>query len=171
MKAESVAWNPKDDSAADENKHLVFRLADELYATPLISIQEISKLQTIKPVPFMVNYFRGIVNLRGTIVSVIDLRAKLELSSDRSASGLMLVVETEGGPIAAIVDDVVAVHDFEPASVERNVQIRSRIPLEYFIGIAHFSDRLVNIIKIAPILTDDDCAAVRRIRSDSSIKS
>jgi len=55
---------------------IVFRLEKELYATPLLSVKEIVEIQLIKPVPYTPSYYLGIMNLRGEVISVIDLKKK-----------------------------------------------------------------------------------------------
>ena len=155
----------------EDDKHIVFRLANELYGAPLAAIREIIKMQPIKPVPFMVEYFRGILNLRGLIVSVIDLRIKLHLPCQNVNTGLLVVVDTAEGPIGAIVDDVVSVYDFPKNKIETHLALKTRIPAEFFIGVAHMDDRLVNIINIGATLTSDDFAIVRRTRDATSSSS
>lgn len=153
----------------EEHKHLVFRLAHELYAAKLVAVREIIKMPEIKPVPFMVNYFRGILNLRGLIVSVVDLRLKLELPCQDQNSGLLIIVDTEGGAIAAVVDDIVCVKNFPPESVTSNISLRTKIPVEFFLGVGHLDSRMVNIINIAATLTSDDFAVVKRIRDKAAV--
>jgi purine-binding chemotaxis protein CheW len=153
--------DPIDDDFQDQ-KHLVFQLANEFYAAPLISIQEITKMQPIKPVPFMVPYFKGILNLRGAVVSVVDLRLKLELPCGDGAKGLLIVVHTPDGILAAIVDDVHSVHNFPAGDIETNLPLKTRFPVEFFKGVAHLGERLVNVIDLGQILAADNLAAVKR---------
>ncbi len=154
----------------EQQRYLVFRLADELYASALVSIREIIKLQAVKPVPFMASYFRGILNLRGQIVSVVDLRLKLELNCPDKNKGLMIVIDTANGPIAAVVDDVVLVQEFPPESISQELAIKTKIRTEFFNGVAKLGDRLVNIIDIGATLTDGDFALVKRMNDQSTQK-
>ncbi len=153
----------------DDHKYLVFRLADELYAAALTKIREIIKMQSVKPVPFMAPYFRGILNLRGQIISVVDLRLKLELPCKDVNSGLLVVIDTANGPIAAVVDDVVVVHEFLPSAISRELAIKTKIRVDFFNGVAHLNDRLVNLIDIGATLTDGDFAVVKRV-SEGELK-
>ena len=159
------------DDEIEEHKYLVFKLGDELYASSLIKIREIIKIQSVKPVPFMAPYFRGILNLRGKIISVVDLRLKLEIPCKNDDSGLLVVTDTTGGPIGAVVDDVVVVQEFLPSAISRDLAIKTKIPVEFFHGVAQHSGRLVNIIDIAATLTDGDFAVVRRLREQELKKS
>lgn len=146
----------------ESKKNLVFRLGNELYATPLVHIKEITKLLPIKKVPFMVPYYRGILNLRGQIVSVIDMRVKLEIPVDQNAGELMIVVETNDGAIGALVDDVVAVTEFNPEDVTSQIALKTKVKVEFFKGIGRYNDQLINIIDIAGILSQDEYQLLRR---------
>ncbi len=157
-----------DENGIEESKYLVFRLANELYASPLIAVREIIKMQPIKPVPFMVHYFRGILNLRGLIVSVVDLRLKFDFPNIDLASGLLVVVESAEGTIGAVVDDVISVHSFPKENIETNLPLKTKIPLEFFVGVSHYNDRLVNIVDIGSTLTSDDLAMVRTAKKTGS---
>lgn len=152
----------------NDAKHLVFRLAEELYGTPLSSIREIIKMQHIKPVPFMAQCFRGILNLRGQIISVVDLRLKFEMPCPNPNSGLLVVVDTDNGPIAAIVDDVVSVNDFDSCTIEGNLALKTKVPIEFFKGVGHLGERLVNIIEIGKTLSNEDFAIVQRMKEHAA---
>jgi purine-binding chemotaxis protein CheW len=147
---------------ADEEKYLVFRLSDELYASTLTTVREISKMGTITSVPFMSNYFKGIINLRGRIVSVVDLRMKFGLPVSNKNDGILIIIDTESGPIGIVVDDVVSVNVFGPESIEANLAIKTKIPVQFFLGVGKADDRLVNIVDLGGTLSADDFAAVRR---------
>lgn len=149
-------------SEEELRKHLVFRLGKEFYATPLVYIKEITKLLPVKKVPFMVPYYRGILNLRGQIVSVIDLRLKFEVPIDKDSNELMTVVETGDGAIGALVDDIVAVTDFKPEEVTSQTGLKTKINAEFFRGVGRFNDHMINVVDIAGILSQDDYQMIRR---------
>jgi purine-binding chemotaxis protein CheW len=146
-----------------KNRFIVYRIANELYASPLNSIREVIKQVDIKAVPFMVKYFKGVINLRGQIVSVVDLVEKLELLSknDPKLQRLILIVETSHGLIGALIDDVELVADFEEKSIERNPNVEVKVPVEYFLGIARMENRLVNLLNLGQALEADQMKLIR----------
>lgn len=150
---------------ADElkNRYIVYKIANELYASPLTSVREVIKQVDIKAVPFMVKYFKGVINLRGQIVSVVDLAEKLELHSknDFKQQRLILILETSQGLIGALIDDVELVVDFEEKSIERNPNVEVRVPVEYFLGIARMENRLVNLLNLGQALEADQMKLIR----------
>jgi purine-binding chemotaxis protein CheW len=144
----------------DLNRYLIFRLGEELYGSPLHSVREVLKLPTIKSVPYMKNHFKGVINLRGAIVSIIDLRQKFDIKAQ--LPGLILTVESDGDTIGAIVDDVSTVTTIPEAEIERNVRVETKVPLQFFHGVAKVQGRLVNIIDIAGTLSSEELATIKR---------
>jgi purine-binding chemotaxis protein CheW len=138
-------------------RFIVYKVAQELYASPLTSIREVIKHVETKSVPFMVNYYKGVINLRGQIVGIVDLVEKLELKhkDNQTQNRLVLIVETSAGLIGALIDDVVLVADFDEKMIERNPSIEVKVPIEYFMGIAKMNDRLVNLLHLGQALEAD----------------
>lgn len=146
----------------NDSKYLIYRLSEEQYASPLLSIKEVIKVPEIKPVPYMKDYFRGVINLRGQIVSVIDLRIKFNQGKSDFKEGLIIVVETENSLIGAVVDDIVSVARFEDSNVDRNPKLETRVPLEFFRGVAKHSENLINLIDISSCLGADEMRKIRQ---------
>lgn len=105
-------------------QYVVFRLDRELYGLPIHSVQEIVVLGEMTRLPQMAHYMEGVVNLRGRIVPVINLRRKLGLP-ETVAQCTNRIIVTELGDIEAglIVDDVVGVVRIDAASVQSAPQI------------------------------------------------
>jgi purine-binding chemotaxis protein CheW len=141
--------------------YILYHLGGELYGTPLLSIKEVIKSGPVKPVPYMVSHFRGVINLRGQVISVIDLRARLGLTVTPTGEELVLVVETKDGVLGAMIDDLVAVQTFQEGDIERNPKFECRIPTEFFIGVAKLQDRLVNLVNVSGCVSADDYRAVK----------
>lgn len=153
-----------EDGEETSHRYLVYALAGEHYASPLASVREVLKVAEVKEVPYMKNYFKGIINLRGQIISVIDLREKLALQGKPSGSGLILVVETKHGSLAAIVDDVVSVSHIPEQDIDRQPVLSTKIPVDFFLGIAKTENRLLNLIDISGTVSSDDFATIKRAK-------
>lgn len=155
---------------AEENqsKFILFNLNNELYGAPLLKIREVIKVGAIKPVPYMVNHFKGVINLRGQIVSVVDLRLKFNLPVDPNSNGLILVVETAHGLLGAIIDDLVSVQHFNPSEIETNPAIETKIPADFFAGVAKMQDRLVNLVDLSGCLSSEDLRVVKNVRKEAA---
>lgn len=134
---------------------LLFSLGGELYGAPLLSAREVIKPGDIKPVPYMLPHFRGVINLRGRIVSVVDLRVKFGIEP-APGRALVLIVETPEGPLGAIVDDLTGVEKLPREQIDETAALETRIPLDFFLGVAKVRDRLVNVVDIAACLSAED---------------
>lgn len=145
----------------DARRCLVFALGGDLYGAPLTTVREVLRIGSVNAVPYMLPHFKGVMNLRGSIVSVIDLRVKFGLSCQ--GDGLIITVEGASDVIGAVVDDVVAVLSLAPGELSRDLALQTRVPAEFFLGVAKLGERLVNVIDIAKALDADDYAAIRRM--------
>lgn len=140
----------------NDSKYLIFRIGNELYSSPLLSIREVLEYQKPKPMPNMVSYFAGVINVRGTIVGVVDLRSKFDVENKINAKTAMLLCDTERGSIAAIVDTVDSVLEFKPETLERKPAIKSKVAQDYLIGVAKNGDDLITVIDLHKSLTDEE---------------
>lgn len=151
----------------DENhlRYILFYIGEELYGSPLLSVKEVIKAAEIKAVPHMASYFLGVINLRGQIVSVVDMRKKFGITPRSGASGLILIVETQTGFVGAMIDDLASVHRFEEGEIQRGVYLETKIPTEYFLGVGKSKDRLVNLVDISRCVTSGEMKLVSRSKA------
>lgn len=131
-----------------ENKFLVYKIGDLFYGSPLLSIREVLEYQPPKPMPNMVPHFSGVVNVRGLIVGIIDLRVKFRCPTEVGRKAAMLLCDTTEGPLAAIVDSVESVQQFENDQFEKDVAVQSNIERDYLLGIAKDKNHLITIIDL-----------------------
>ncbi len=143
----------------NELKYLIFRIEDELYGSPLLSIREVLEYQKPKHMPNMVHYFSGVINVRGAIVGVIDLRLKMNCPNNNTNRTAMLLCDTERGTIAAIVDSVDCVHEFHENEIEKKPAIQSKMPLDYLIGVAKKENQLITIVDLHNLMTQEELKA------------
>lgn len=156
------------ESDSVETKYLLFKLADELYATPIGGIRQVIKPPFIKSMPFMKRHFLGVTNYQGRLVSVIDLRRKFELQANDDSASIVLIVGTQAGPVAAVVDTLVSVTDIPPGDIDSRALVETRIPVEFFLGIAKTSAGLANLIDIAGTLSAEDFKTIQETQEKAS---
>jgi purine-binding chemotaxis protein CheW len=137
----------------DKERYLVYRIKDELYASPLLDFKEVIEFIKPKIVPNMPNYFSGMVNLRGLIIGVIDLRKKLGYQDEYQARSSMLICETEIGPLAAIIDKVEFVIYFAPSEIQ-DVKIEGRVDIGCLKGFMQYQEHLISVIDIKKFVSN-----------------
>lgn len=142
----------------ENNQYLLFFLGEELYGAPLLQVKEIVKILPTKKVPFMKPYFKGLINLRGQVVSVIDLRMKLSINTKNQNQGLVMIVETNESSIGAIIDDLHSVHHFDKSEININSNANKQDKnTEYLYGVARLDEnRLVNLIDMSACIGNED---------------
>ncbi len=145
----------------ESNKYILYKILNEQYATNLLEIKEVIKPANIKPVPFMVPYFKGMINLRGKIISVIDFRVKFNPQfHEDTPSGVILVVENENFYIGVIVDDLISVHSVNPEDIQQNYEMKYNIDLKFIIGNFILKDNLVTIINLSSCVNEEELKAI-----------
>lgn len=137
---------------ADKDKYLLFLLGGEIYGVPLLGVKEVIEFRQAKPVPNMVDYFDGVINLRGEIVGVLDLRRKLGLAA--KSSRCQLIFSTRRGTLAATVDAVQSVVSIPGAAIDREPNVESKIEQKYLIGVGTHEDRLITLLDFQNLLTE-----------------
>jgi purine-binding chemotaxis protein CheW len=139
----------------EEDRYFIFQLGSELCGTPLLGVREVIQPQEIKPVPNTKHYFVGMINIRGQIIGVIDLRMRYGhplLSSEHNA---FVVFDTPKGTIAAIVDRVDSVTSIAQTAIDRSKSVITEISPEYHLGVAHVRNRLVTLLDLNTILAEE----------------
>ncbi len=141
--------------ADDTDKYLLFQLGDEHFATPLIEVREVIEFHEAKPIPHMAPFFKGVINIRGEIIGVIDLRERLNIKASGTAD-CQLVFETDSGPLAATVDKVQSVTVINEAQMERRPNVATQsADRAYFLGVGKVNNRLLTIVSLRKILAPD----------------
>lgn len=138
--------NSNESAAAD--RYLVFELGPELFATPLIEVRAVIEYQAAKPIPHTAAYYKGVINIRGEIVGVIDLRERLGIPGSEHPTS-QLVFETDMGSLAAIVDKVQAVASLPESDLDRKASGGAGTEdRTYFLGVGKYNGKLLTLISL-----------------------
>jgi purine-binding chemotaxis protein CheW len=148
------------DPSLEADRYLIFRLGHELYGTPLLGVREVVENQPAKSVPNTVPHFKGVINIRGQIVGVIDLRMRFDHPAAETPNTALMVFETNSGPMAALVDKVESVVKIEEQYIVRRPNVRSMRSLEFLIGIAQDDGRLVTLVDLNKTLGNEELKAL-----------
>lgn len=148
---------------ARSKKYMIFTIYEERFAVPLSQVKEVIGLSRITPVPNVPKYFKGLINLRGKIISTIDLREKLKIpSKGESKKPCIIISEIKEIMIGTIVDDVAEVLGIDEAQITRQLDIVNPETREYCVGAARFQDKpLTLILDLEKALNIEDLAVLR----------
>jgi purine-binding chemotaxis protein CheW len=142
----------------NEEQLVVFTLGQEAYGLRIDVVREIITLQQVTQVPHAPAFVEGVINLRGRVIPVIDLRRRLGLAeAERGRMTRIVVVEGEGGTVGMVVDAVsevltVSGEQVEPPSPYVGVDV------DCVRGIAKVDERLIILLDLAQLLTDERAA-------------
>jgi purine-binding chemotaxis protein CheW len=127
-------------------KYLIFQLGPEIYGTPLLGVREVIENKEAKAVPNSDPAFEGVINLRGDVIGIVDLRKLLKIEPRQSLS--ILVFESELGTLGGIVDRCMAVTEIPDNQVETKTGLGDG---NYFLGIGKLPDGLVTLIDLVQV--------------------
>lgn len=146
-------------------QYLTFTLDQERYAIDIAKVREVLEFTSVTKVPRTPNFMRGMINLRGNIVPVIDLRLKLGLSmTERNVDTCIIITEVavEGQPtvLGALADSVQEVIDLDAASIAPPPRMGTRINTDFIRGMAKRDNQFLVILDIDRVLSEDELRAV-----------
>ena len=143
---------------------LVFILGAEEYGVDILKVQEIRGFEKVTPIPAAPEYLKGIVNLRGVIVPVIDLRLKFAMAEARyDASTVMIVLRIAGRVIAIVVDAVSDVVRLAPSEIKPAPQLGAVVDSTYLAGLATQDERMILLMDIEKFLSSAELNLLERV--------
>lgn len=149
--------------STQELQLVVFRLAKEEYGLPITKVQEINRLVPITKLPQTPSFMEGIINLRGRIIPVIDLRKRFSLAiSEHNDDTRIIIVEVSGQTVGIIVDAVTEVVRLPAASVEPPPPTFI-LDARYIYGVGKIDGRLLILLEIDNILTTQEEIALKQV--------
>lgn len=148
-----------------QNQYLTFKLADELYAIGVNRVREVLEYTPVTTVPRTAEFMKGVINLRGSVIPVADLRMKFDLEeAEKTVETSIIVCEVRlGGEdvvIGMIADAVEEVVRMEPESIEPAPKVGTTVSSEFLAGIGKQNEQFVIILDIDKVFSEDEVAAL-----------
>lgn len=134
-------------------KFLTFFIAGEEYGLEILKVQEIIGIMDITPIPQTPEYLKGVINLRGKVIPVIDLRLRFGmLEAERTAETCIIVVQANGIQTGIIVDQVSEVRDVSDEDIEDTPSFGADVRTEYILGIGKADGKVKLLLDIDRVL-------------------
>lgn len=135
---------------------VVFRLAAEEYALPITKVKDINRVLPITKIPQAPSFMEGIINLRGSINSVVDLRGRFGLKrGEKTDDTRIMIIEFRGQTIGIIVDAVEEVLTIPAGSIDLP-PMAAKLDHTYIVGIGKVNERLLVLLDIDKVFNDDE---------------
>ncbi len=152
-------------------KYLTFYLGNEEYAVEILKVQEIIQMHAVTKVPKVPNYIRGVINLRGKVIPIVELRKKFGMDpiedTDKTAIVVMMI-EKEGETITMgiIIDNVREVADLEAEQIEHAPDFgAASVDSDFIMGICKSENNVKIMLDIDKILTNGELSALTTIQA------
>jgi purine-binding chemotaxis protein CheW len=150
----------------DARQYLTFKLGDEVFAIEVSKVREVLDFTTITKIPRTPDFMTGVINLRGSVVPVVDLRLCFEMSRTEKTVNTCIVVmemsiEGEATVIGALADSVEEVVDLEPDQIQPAPKMGTQIRTEFIKGMGQRDAQFIMILDIDRVFSEGELSAVR----------
>ena len=152
----------QDNTSAAE--FLSFTMGQEEYGLDIIKVQEIRGYEAVTRLANAPDYFKGVINLRGVIVPVIDMRIKLGLGPPiYDQFTIVIVLNIKGNVMGMVVDSVSDVTTLTPEQIRPAPKFDTAIDTGYLIGLGTIDQRMLILVDIEKLMTSDDISVIHKL--------
>ena len=153
---------------AEATQYLTFKLDEEIFALDVAKVREILDFTDITKVPQTPDFMRGVINLRGSVVPVVDMRLKFGMSrTEKTVNTCIVVVEaaTEGETtvLGALADSVQEVIELEPGQIEPTPRIGTKLRTDFIRGMGKHDGKFIMILDIDKVFSSDEITLVQEV--------
>lgn len=147
--------------AALPGKYLTFCVGEELYGLEILKVQEIIGLMTVTHVPRTPSFVRGVINLRGRIIPVVDLRSKFDLEPKEDTERTCIVVvqverDHRSVVMGLLVDEVSEVINVQASQLEPTPSLGADVDTAFLVGLAKVNQKVVMLLDVDRVLAAGD---------------
>jgi purine-binding chemotaxis protein CheW len=140
-------------SEVNKVKLIIFQLKNKEYALPVTQVRSIEKIQPITRIPRVESFVKGVINLRGLVTPIIDLRNRFQLEeNDLTEHSRIIIASVDNKEIGLIVDAANDVLDISTDSIEPQPEAVDRISLEFIEGVVQLEKRLIVLLHLQKIV-------------------
>lgn len=153
-----------DNEVTTERKVIVFQLMDEEYAISVLQVGSIERIEPITRVPQTAPFVKGVINLRGIVTPIIDLRARFGMGeTEFTESTRIIIVSCEEKEVGLIVDAANDVIDIPEDKIEAPPEVIGAIDIDYLEGVVKLDDRLFILLNLEKVLTQGEMEELKSV--------
>ena len=147
----------------ETTQYLTFKLGDEVFALDIGKVREVLDFTAVTKVPQTPDFMRGVINLRGNVVPVVDMRLKFGMSqTEKTVNTCVIITEIdvdgETTVVGAMADSVQEVLDLEPEQIEPPPRIGSKMNTDFIMGMGKHNDQFIIILNIDKVFSGIELA-------------
>ena len=149
----------------ENHQYLTFKLDDEVFALGIDKVREVLDYTSVTKVPQTPDFMRGVINLRGSVVPVVDMRLKFGMAkTEKTVNTCIIIVEInlegETTVLGALADSVQEVLDLEPQQIEPAPKIGTKLRTDFIRGMGKRDEQFIIILDIDKVFSSEELAAV-----------
>ena len=153
-------------ATTETNQYLTFRLDEEIFALEIGKVREVLDFTAVTKVPRTPEFMRGVINLRGSVVPVVDMRLKFGMPrTDKTVNTCIIIVEIvldkETTILGALADSVQEVLELEPDQIEPAPRIGTRLNTEFIQGMGKREEQFIILLDIDRVFSSEEIAGVK----------
>ncbi|OEU72874.1 MAG: chemotaxis protein CheW [Desulfuromonadales bacterium C00003068] len=153
------------------NQYLTFQLDDEVFAVEISKVREVLDFSDVTKVPQTPEFMRGVINLRGSVVPVVDMRLKFGMDGvEATVNTCIIIVEVimdgEASVLGSLVDSVQEVLDIESDQIEPPPRIGTKLNTEFIRGMGKHNEEFVIILDIDKVFSADEISLLQATGTD-----
>jgi len=157
----------------ETTQYLTFKLDEEIFALDIAKVREVLDYTTVTKVPRTPEFMRGVINLRGSVVPVVDMRLKFGMTkTDKTVNTCIIIVEItlagETVVLGALADAVHEVIELEPQQIEPAPRIGARLKTDYIKGMGKRGEHFIIILDIDKVFSMDELSLVQEVEMGAS---
>jgi len=155
------------------SQYLTFKLDDEVFALDITRVREVLDYTTVTRVPRMPEFMCGVINLRGSVVPVVDLRLKFGMpKTERTVNTCIIITEVtvdhETTVLGALADSVQEVVDLEPGHIEPAPKIGTSLRTDFIKGMGKQNERFLILLDADRVFSSDELALVQSVNDEAA---
>ena len=152
-------------------QYLTFKLEDEVFALDIGKVREVLDFTTVTKVPQTPDFLRGVINLRGSVVPVVDMRLKFGMpEAEKTVNTCIIIVEVvvdhDTTILGALADSVQEVMDLEPGQIEPAPKIGTRLNTDFIKGMGKRDGKFIIILDIDKVFSVNELALVQATQAE-----
>jgi len=152
----------------DSREYLTFTLGDEEYGIDILNVQEIRGYDAVTKIANAPDFIKGVINMRGVIVPIIDMRLKFQLGTvEYNQFTVVIILHISGRVIGMVVDGVSDVVALRPEQIRPAPEFGAVLDTAYIDGLATLDERMVIVVDIEKLMTSGEMGLVEQLRNES----
>lgn len=144
------------------SKFVIFKLGEESYGLDILSVKEIINYKDVTPLPNLPRYVKGVINLRGMVIPIIDLRLRLKMDEvEYTKFTVIIVIELHNRTIGIVVDNVASVEEMKGDDIQDSPEVGMDLNTDLIYGIGRKKDNMIIILDLEKVFSQAEAKLIQ----------